>query len=564
MHYTLIVKVTHRCNFNCSYCYDAATRKKYGNTDMTSDDVEKILNLFRDEEDASLTWNWHGGEASLMPIEFYRECGKIFRAHPKIKVKQTIQSNGYALTEEFVMMCKEEGIDIGISFDGIFQDQRRVKSAPKVIENAERIARIMHRNGKGKYSEFCKDGLAVGDEGSSEGAVDAAGSAVDEIAQKFTGGVGGICVITPPMTERLIENYKYFIANNISPAFSPVFLSEETQERNVDTQMAKFMNGIYKYLRFAWTECDELQQMERLANTEVSLLFGSPDVYCVNIDCRYKWLGIDPDGSIQPCDLTLDKRYNMGSIHDKGMTVQDAFDSNGYRLYASEVEERLQKHCYRCKNYDFCGGNCNSNIYAATGGFKEVSPELCASTDAFATRTFDFFNEIDVYSAKLSKALEERLVSEEFYTPRECTEFLKEAGIDVPVERDISQPMTSSIQYKMFRVFNPMQRGVNATANEGWNETDEEDGCSSGQHYNKCYVSNKLEYLRKKNPSKDSPEIDIKAAKGLRTLAKRDIFRRNEKKIRELYSEWVEAESGKSEAQMPAGTECQQGQPLEQ
>ena len=66
----LIVKPTHRCNMNCTYCYDR-TKRLVHSENMTLEGAEQILKTFVGKYD-KIEWTWHGGEPLLMSAkDFY-------------------------------------------------------------------------------------------------------------------------------------------------------------------------------------------------------------------------------------------------------------------------------------------------------------------------------------------------------------------------------------------------------------------------------------------------------------------------------------------------------------
>jgi len=66
---TLIVKVTHKCNLQCPYCYDWKFRSHI--EDMDFKVIKEILKKVG--KGVIREWTWHGGEPLLKGIEWYEE-----------------------------------------------------------------------------------------------------------------------------------------------------------------------------------------------------------------------------------------------------------------------------------------------------------------------------------------------------------------------------------------------------------------------------------------------------------------------------------------------------------
>ncbi len=104
---TVYFNPTERCNANCPYCYIPERIKKRGRS-MSYEQIEDILiNL----EDLGVEWViFHGAEPLLVK-------DKIFRAIEEFDFNFGIQTNGFLLNEDDIDFIKENGVNIGVSFD---------------------------------------------------------------------------------------------------------------------------------------------------------------------------------------------------------------------------------------------------------------------------------------------------------------------------------------------------------------------------------------------------------------------------------------------------------------
>jgi uncharacterized protein len=66
---TLIIKVTHRCNFTCPYCYDWKNKKIKHDLEFST--IKEILK--KTGKGVIKEWTWHGGEPMIMGIEYYEK-----------------------------------------------------------------------------------------------------------------------------------------------------------------------------------------------------------------------------------------------------------------------------------------------------------------------------------------------------------------------------------------------------------------------------------------------------------------------------------------------------------
>src|SRR5262245_1866313 len=122
----LILQPTPYCNINCRYCY----LKDRQNRRVMSDDVldaicTKILGNVASE--AAPTVVWHAGEPTVLPVAWYRRAHDRLKAAAPRSTAFRIQSNGIAISREWIDFIREKDIHIGLSIDGPqrFHDARR-------------------------------------------------------------------------------------------------------------------------------------------------------------------------------------------------------------------------------------------------------------------------------------------------------------------------------------------------------------------------------------------------------------------------------------------------------
>jgi len=120
MHLTL--HMTNRCNLNCKYCF-----VPHGCTGMTFDIAMRAIRIaMKDKQPTGILF--YGGEPLLEKELIYRiveetqkikqETGHVF--HYKMT------TNGTLLNEDFLKMAKKVNLTIGMSHDGLAQDDNRL------------------------------------------------------------------------------------------------------------------------------------------------------------------------------------------------------------------------------------------------------------------------------------------------------------------------------------------------------------------------------------------------------------------------------------------------------
>ena len=123
LHTVLVKPASGLCNMRCSYCFycDEMEKREEGVRGMMSVDTAKnlIKKAMRQAKD-EVCFAFQGGEPTLRGLDFFREVVRLEERFNRrgIRVINTLQTNGYAIDEEWCRFFKEHDFLIGISVDG--------------------------------------------------------------------------------------------------------------------------------------------------------------------------------------------------------------------------------------------------------------------------------------------------------------------------------------------------------------------------------------------------------------------------------------------------------------
>ena len=115
---TLVMKGTRLCNLRCAYCHDWES----GADQTMSFEVlaHSIAAAMQDDTHNAVTFVWHGGETTLLPMDFYRRAMALqsrFR-RPGQRVQNHLQTNATRLTTEWAEFLGRNDFRVGVSLDG--------------------------------------------------------------------------------------------------------------------------------------------------------------------------------------------------------------------------------------------------------------------------------------------------------------------------------------------------------------------------------------------------------------------------------------------------------------
>jgi uncharacterized protein len=144
----IILDITEKCNFRCSYCvYNSnnVTRRNHGNNEMSLECARSSIDYLREHGDMSdknfITF--YGGEP-LLRFSFIKSLVEYAKCVlPKEKIHFGITTNGTLINDEVAKYFYDNNFSLTISIDG-----------PKKINDSQRY----YKNGNSAYKEI-RNGL---------------------------------------------------------------------------------------------------------------------------------------------------------------------------------------------------------------------------------------------------------------------------------------------------------------------------------------------------------------------------------------------------------------------
>ncbi len=114
------------CNLACEYCYYLEKSNLYRSIDPAGKVVisDETLELFiksyiEAQTTPKVMFTWHGGEALMRPVSFYRRVVELQHKYSRgIHIDNCIQTNGTLLTDQWCRFFRDNGWLVGISIDG--------------------------------------------------------------------------------------------------------------------------------------------------------------------------------------------------------------------------------------------------------------------------------------------------------------------------------------------------------------------------------------------------------------------------------------------------------------
>ena len=121
--YVMLKPVGATCNLACEYCYyleKSGLYRRVPNHLMSDSLLERFIEQYIGSQTMrDVMFTWHGGEALLRPLSFYRKAVALQKKHAQgHRISNCLQTNGILLNDEWCRFFKDEDWLIGISIDG--------------------------------------------------------------------------------------------------------------------------------------------------------------------------------------------------------------------------------------------------------------------------------------------------------------------------------------------------------------------------------------------------------------------------------------------------------------
>jgi uncharacterized protein len=110
---------------------------------MSEEILERTIKEIATLQLERVEFNWHGGEPLIAGIDFYKKAKNLQQKYIGIntKIKNSIQTNGTLITEEWANFFIDHDFGVGISIDG-----------PKKIHDSNRF----YKSGEGSFSSVMR------------------------------------------------------------------------------------------------------------------------------------------------------------------------------------------------------------------------------------------------------------------------------------------------------------------------------------------------------------------------------------------------------------------------
>lgn len=366
------------CNLDCSYCFYLEKESFYPERERFRMSNEVLDNYVRRYIAAQPTpvveFTWQGGEPTLMGLDFFRAAIRLQKQHAGGKtIRNTLQTNGTLLDDEWGRFLADEGFLVGISLDGpreLHDVHRFDKQGRSSFENTVRGLQVLQRFGV-EFNVLVTVSKVVSREPLE--------------VYHFLKGLGVRHIQFNPVVERLPNGGEARIGLFFSrpPALStnkPVQLAPAVQEasyvspNSVEPEAyGDFLIAIYD----EWVRQDVGEVHLINFDWALSAWCQVPTGVCLFSPRCGKAAIVEHDGQVFSCDHFMYPEYRLGNLREDDLDT--LMNSPAQQRFGAAKEERLPQVCQRCDYRFACHGECPKNRFVTSPDGEPGLNYLCPS-----------------------------------------------------------------------------------------------------------------------------------------------------------------------------------------
>lgn len=343
------------CNMACEYCYyleKASLTPDVKRTYMSDGTLEEFTRQYiQSQSTDSVLFTWHGGEALLRPIEFYRRALELQRRYAGGRhIENCIQTNGILLNDDWCRFFKENNWLVGISIDGPqeFHDEyRRSRDRSPSFQRVMRGINLLRKHGV----EW--NAMAVVNDYNGD---------YPEEFYDFFKSIGCKYLQFTPIVERK-EQGRLSSGHDTTGELCDFSITPG--------QWGEFLCRVFD----RWVREDVGKVFVQLFDATLANWVGvEPGLCTMSRTCGHAGV-VEFNGDVYGCDHFVFPEFKLGNIHTD--SIVEMMTSPQQLEFGRAKETSLPDQCRSCDVKFACNGECPKNRFAVTSDGEPGLNYLC-------------------------------------------------------------------------------------------------------------------------------------------------------------------------------------------
>ena len=316
------------CNLRCRYCFyhdEMEKREQSCYGFMTPETQEAMIRRALEYAEGQCTFAYQGGEPTLIGLDYFRRAEELIQKYNRknLRIDRAIQTNGFALDEEWARFFADNRYLVGLSMDGT----KETHDLFRVDAGGEGTFRQVQRTAK----------------------------MFDRIGVEYN-----ILTVVNAQTAKKIQSiYTFFKKNGFRylqfiPCLDP--LGEEPGQRDYSLTPEAYGEFLCRLFDLWYKDLMNGEEVSiRQFDNYIQMLMGYPPESCgMSGVCSFQNV-VESDGSVYPCDFYVLDEWKLGNLN-----VNSFPELEEKRKELGFVEESRQIHpdCQKCRWFSICRGGC--------------------------------------------------------------------------------------------------------------------------------------------------------------------------------------------------------------
>jgi len=342
------------CNMACHYCYYLEKQHLHSADQpprMPDDLLEQyIVQHIEASPGAVTTFSWHGGEPTVLGLDFFRRTVDLQRRHQRLghRIVNGMQTNGLLLDEAWGRFFREEQFRIGLSLDG-----------PADLHDAYRVT----RGQKPTHAQVMR---------------------AFELLQRHRIPCDILCVVHDLNVRHPTRVYRFLRKIGArSVGFLPVVERQAGTKSGVSPHsVAPEAYGAFLCAIFdEWVERDTGRIAVQAFDEATRPARGLEHSLCVFRETCGDVPVVECSGDFYCCDHFVDAEHRLGNIRETPLA--NLVESQAQRAFGLAKRDTLPRYCQTCEVRLMCHGGCPKDRFIRTPDDEAGLNYLCAGFKRF-------------------------------------------------------------------------------------------------------------------------------------------------------------------------------------
>jgi uncharacterized protein len=340
------------CNLDCGYCYYLEKEELYPDSEShrMADDLLEIYIQQHIEAcpEENVLFSWHGGEPTLLGIDYFRKILEIQKKHRPFgrKILNGIQTNGTLIDEEWCRFLATERFHVGLSIDGPSDLHNHYRVTKKAEATHKQVMRA-HRLFK-KFRIHCDLLCVINERNVRQPAT----------VYRFFKELGAVYLQFLPLVNRRGEH--------------------GVQDESVPAKAyGEFLSAIFD----EWVHYDigkiTIQNFEEALRPYIGLEHS----LCMLRETCGQVVVVEHTGDFYTCDHFVNPDNRLGNIRET--PLGEMINSPELEKFGNDKKVALPKYCRDCEVLSSCNGGCPKDRFIETPGGEDGLNYLCAGYQHF-------------------------------------------------------------------------------------------------------------------------------------------------------------------------------------